>query len=32
LWDDAFHELHNEPMKEEVLKTMTSWIERRLQE
>jgi acylglycerol lipase len=30
LWDDAFHELHNEPMKEEVLKTMTCWIENHL--
>jgi acylglycerol lipase len=26
LWEDAFHELHNEPVKVEVLKTMTDWI------
>ena len=26
LWDEGYHELHNEPFKEEVLKTMTSWI------
>ncbi len=27
LWDDAYHELHNEPMKEEVFKTMTDWMD-----
>jgi acylglycerol lipase len=27
IWDDAFHELHNEPVKDEVFKTMTDWIE-----
>jgi alpha-beta hydrolase superfamily lysophospholipase len=26
LWEDAYHELHNEPIKEEVFKTMTTWI------
>ena len=26
LWEDAFHELHNETIKEEVFKTMTDWI------
>lgn len=30
LWDDACHELHNEPEKAEVLKTMTDWIKDRL--
>lgn len=32
LWDDAFHELHNEPEKQEVFKTMTLWMNARLQE
>jgi alpha-beta hydrolase superfamily lysophospholipase len=27
LWEDAYHELHNEPIKDEVYKTMTNWIE-----
>lgn len=27
LWDKAFHELHNEPEKEEVFKTMTDWMD-----
>ena len=26
MWDEAFHELHNEPEKEEVLLTMTGWV------
>jgi len=26
LWDDDYHELHNETNKAEVLKTMTDWI------
>jgi acylglycerol lipase len=26
LYDDAFHELHNESFREEVLKSMTDWI------
>ena len=26
LWEDAYHELHNEPEKAEVFKTMNSWI------
>jgi len=30
LWDDAYHELHNEPEKEEVFKTMTQWMNARL--
>jgi len=30
LWDDAFHELHHEPIKDEVFKTMTDWIEKHL--
>ena len=29
-WDDAFHELHNEPIKDEVFKTMTIWIDEQL--
>jgi alpha-beta hydrolase superfamily lysophospholipase len=32
LWDDAYHELHNEPEKNEVFKTMTSWMDARLRE
>jgi alpha-beta hydrolase superfamily lysophospholipase len=32
LWDDAYHELHNEPEKEEVFKTMTLWMNARLRE
>jgi len=32
LWDDAYHELHNEPEKEEVFKTMKIWMNARLQE
>ena len=30
LWDDAYHELHNEPEKNEVFKTMTLWMDARL--
>jgi acylglycerol lipase len=26
LWEGGYHELHNEPEKEEVLKTMTDWM------
>lgn len=26
LWDDAYHELHNENIKDEVFKTMSNWI------
>lgn len=26
LWDDGYHELHNETFKEEVFKTMITWI------
>lgn len=32
LWDDAYHELHNEPIKDEVFKTMTIWMDARLRE
>lgn len=32
LWDEGFHELHNEPEKAEVFKTMTLWMDARLRE
>ncbi|MBI5944491.1 MAG: lysophospholipase [Chloroflexi bacterium] len=32
LWDDAYHELHNEPIKDEVFKTLTLWMDARLRE
>jgi len=32
LWDDAYHELHNEPEKNEIFKTMTIWMDARLRE
>ncbi len=32
LWDDAYHELHNEAEKEEVFKTMMVWMDARLRE
>ncbi len=32
LWDDGYHELHNEPEQHEVLKTMTLWMDARLRE
>lgn len=32
LWDDAYHELHNEPEKNEVFETMTIWMDARLRE
>ncbi len=32
LWDDAYHELHNEPEKNEVFKTMTTWMDARVRE
>ncbi len=32
LWDDAYHELHNEPEQNEVFKTMILWMDARLQE
>ncbi len=32
LWDGAYHELHNEPEKNEVFKTMTLWMDARLRE
>ncbi len=32
LWEDAYHELHNEPEKNEVFKTMTLWMDARLHE
>ncbi len=31
LWEGAFHELHNEPEREEVLQTMTTWIGKQLE-
>jgi alpha-beta hydrolase superfamily lysophospholipase len=32
LWEGAYHELHNEPEKAEVFKTMTLWMDARLRE
>ncbi len=32
LWDGAYHELHNEPEKAEVFKTMVMWVDARLRE
>lgn len=32
LWDDGLHELHNEPEKAEVFKTMSLWMDARLKE
>lgn len=32
LWDGAYHELHNEPEKVEVFKTMMMWMDARLRE
>jgi acylglycerol lipase len=32
LWDGGYHELHNEPEKEEVIKTMSLWMDARLRE
>lgn len=32
LWDGAYHELHNEPEKAEVFKTMMMWMDARLRE
>lgn len=32
LWDDAYHELHNEPEKDKVFKTMITWMDARLRE
>jgi alpha-beta hydrolase superfamily lysophospholipase len=32
LWDGAYHELHNEPEKNEVFKTMTTWMDARVRE
>ena len=32
LWDGAYHELHNEPEKAEVFKTMALWMDARLRE
>ncbi len=29
-WDGFYHEIHNEPDKAEVLKTMTTWMDKRL--
>ncbi len=27
MWEEALHELHNEPEKEEVFQTMTNWVQ-----
>ncbi|MCQ3937166.1 MAG: alpha/beta hydrolase [Chloroflexi bacterium] len=32
LWEGGYHEIHNEPEKAEVLKTMTLWMDARLRE
>lgn len=32
LWDEGLHELHNEPEKAEVFKTMALWMDARLRE
>lgn len=32
LWDEGLHELHNEPEKDEVFKTMSLWMDARLKE
>jgi alpha-beta hydrolase superfamily lysophospholipase len=32
LWDDAYHELHNDLEKTEVIKTMIMWMDARLRE
>ena len=32
LWEDGFHEMHNEFEKAEVIKTMTLWLDARLRE
>ncbi len=32
MWEEALHELHNEPEKEEVLQTMTGWVKSILKE
>jgi alpha-beta hydrolase superfamily lysophospholipase len=32
LWEGAYHELHNEPEKAEVFKTMTMWMDARLRQ
>jgi len=32
LWDDAYHEIHNEAEKEEVFRTMTVWMDARIRE
>lgn len=31
LWDDLYHELHNEPEKAEVFKFMTEWLDKQLE-
>jgi len=32
LWDNAYHELHNEPEQVEVFKTIIHWMDSRLRE
>jgi alpha-beta hydrolase superfamily lysophospholipase len=29
IWDGSYHELHNEPFKDEVFKYIMSWINRK---
>ncbi len=31
VWENGFHELHNEPFKQDVLKTITEWIKNNLE-
>ena len=31
IWEGAYHELHNEPVREEVFRYIIGWIERRMQ-
>lgn len=30
IWEEAYHELHNEPEKEQVIQTMTDWVGKQL--
>jgi alpha-beta hydrolase superfamily lysophospholipase len=30
LWDDLYHEVHNEPEKAEVFQLMVEWLDRHL--
>jgi alpha-beta hydrolase superfamily lysophospholipase len=31
LWDGHYHELHNEPEKEAVFRTLVAWLDERLE-